>query len=144
MAQAVTRSATGDGTGAYRSSPWARGASVFAACMMCLLGTLQFLEGLVAVVNGDDFLVRTPNYLFRFDASTWGWTHLILGALVATAGALVFSGNRAARGLGIVLAGLSAVVNFLWLPYYPFWGLVVLTLDVLVIWGLATSRLDED
>jgi hypothetical protein len=140
MAEAMTR----DGTGNQRSSPWATSASIFAGSMMFMAGILQCVQGLVALVNGTDFLIRIPNYLFQFDASTWGWTHLTLGIGLAAAGAFVFTGNPAARGVGIFLAGLSAVVNFLWLPYYPIWSLVVIPLDVVVIWGLASSNLGDD
>jgi hypothetical protein len=37
-------------------------------------------------VSNDTFYVTTRNYLFQFDATTWGWIHLILGLLVALAG----------------------------------------------------------
>ena len=33
---------------------------------------------------------------------------------------------------------LSAISNFLFLPYYPFWSLVIIiTLDIFVIWAIA-------
>ena len=142
MAQAGTSHHSGGD--AYASSPWAQGASIFAGSMMVMVGVLQFFEGLIALVNGNDFLVNTPRYVFQFDATTWGWTHLVLGILVAAAGAFIFTGNPVARGVGIVLVGLSAVANFLWVPYYPIWALVILAVDVFVIWGLASSRLGED
>src|SRR3954471_21830859 len=107
MAEAVTHAHT-RGQARDTSSPWAEGASVFAGSTMLVLGTLQFFQGLVAVVNGNDFLLRTQNYVFQFDASTWGWVHMLLGVLVAAAGVFVFTGNPVARGVGIFLAGLSA------------------------------------
>lgn len=122
-------------------SMWAAGASVFAASVLLMVGILQVLQGLVAVVNGTDFLVKAPNYLFAFNASTWGWIHLIVGLCLAATGLLIFTGHAAARLVGVVLAGLSAVLNFLWLPYYPIWGLVIIAFDVYVIWGLLTSDL---
>ncbi|HKG50415.1 MAG TPA: hypothetical protein VKB14_08245 [Actinomycetales bacterium] len=143
MAEAVTRAPSHAQT-RDTSSPWAMGASVFAGSLMVLVGILGFFQGLIALVSGNDFLLRTPNYLFRFDASTWGWVHLILGVALAAVGAFIFTGSRVARILGIFLAGVAAVANFLWLPYYPFWALVLLALDVFVIWGLATSNLAED
>ena len=122
-------------------SMWAAGASVFAASVLLLVGILQVLQGVVALVNGSDFLVRTPNYVFAFNASTWGWIHLVLGACLAVTGVMIFNGSPLARTIGITLAGLSAIVNFLWLPYYPIWGLVIIALDIYVIWGLLTSDL---
>ncbi len=39
-----------------------------------------------------------------------------------------------------MVAGLSAFANFLWLPYYPIWAILVITLDVIIIWALAMHR----
>ena len=125
------------------ASPWAVGASVFAGLMMATVGVFQFFEGLVAVVDGNDFLVRTPNYVFQFDASTWGWIHLVIGAVVAVAGVFILNGNVLARTVGVFIACLAAIANFLWIPYYPLWGIVTLALNVLVIWGLTSANLGE-
>jgi hypothetical protein len=35
-----------------------------------------------------------------------------------------------------VVAVLSAVANFLFLPYYPFWSILVIALDVMIICAL--------
>ena len=125
------------------SSLWAAGASTFAACIMLMAGIFQAVQGLAALVNGTDFLVRTENYVFTFNATTWGWIHLILGILVAVAGGFILTGNIVARSLGIALAVFSAIANFLWLPYYPIWAIVIIALNVLIIWGLAKADLGE-
>ena len=117
--------------------------SAFAGAMLMVVGLFQFFQGLTAVVNGSQFFVTTPNFIFQLNTTTWGWIHLILGIIVAAAGLFIFTGNVVSRGLGILLAGLQAVVNFLWLPYYPVWGLVIIALDVFIIWSLATTRLSE-
>src|SRR5215213_444818 len=137
MAGTVSR----DRTRERPSSSWARGASVFAGSMMLVAGILQLFEGLTALFYGGNFLVRTPTYLFSLSPAAWGWTHLVLGILIAAAGVAIFTGNPVARGLGILLAGLSAIANFLWLPHYPLWASVVLALDMFIIWGLAKSNL---
>ena len=84
----------------------------------------------------NEFYVATRNYLFEFDATAWGWIHLVLGAIVAFAGWGLLSGQTWARIVGITLAALSATANFLFIPYYPFWSLLLITLNVLVIWAL--------
>ena len=127
----------------YQGSSWASGLSVFAASLMMVLGVFQFFEGLVAVVDGDDFLLKTRNYVVQFDASTWGWTHMILGVVVAATGVFILTGNRIARGVGIFIVSLSALANFLWIPYYPFWAIIVLALDVAAIWALANANLGD-
>jgi hypothetical protein len=115
---------------------WAAGFILFAGVMMIMAGIFQFLAGLVAL-SPSDFYVATPKYLLQFDAASWGWTHLLVGALVALAGFGVLAGQTWGRVAGIALAVLSAVANFAFIPYYPFWSLTIIALDVLVIWALA-------
>lgn len=127
----------------YDTSAAGSWGSAFAGVMLLVVGVFQFLQGLVAVLNGNDFFVTTPRYLFQFNVSAWGWIHLILGAVVAVAGYFIFTGNVVARGFGIVLAGAQAIVNFMWLPSYPLWSMVIIAIDVFIIWSLATTRLAQ-
>ena len=109
---------------------------LFAAIMMIMVGVFQAIQGLVGIFE-NEFYVATRNYLFQFDATTWGWIHLLLGLLVAFAGWGLLSGRTWARTVAIILAVLSALANFLFIPYYPFWSLLIITLDVFVIWAVA-------
>ena len=122
--------------GEEEASGWAVGFILFAGILMIMVGCFQFFQGLVAVVN-DTFYVTTRNYLFQFDATTWGWIHLIVGLIVVLAGWGLLSGRTWARVVAITVALLSALANFLWLPWYPFWALTLITLDVFVIWAVA-------
>jgi hypothetical protein len=115
---------------------WAVGFIVFAAVMMIMGGVFQALAGLIAIFE-NEFYVATRNYLFQFDVTSWGWIHLVLGVIVALAGFSLLSGATWARAVGITLAALSAIANFLFIPYYPFWSLLIIALDVFVIWALA-------
>jgi hypothetical protein len=118
-------------------SGWAVGGAVFAAVLMMIAGVFQVIAGLTAVIK-DQFFVRTPNYLLTFDVSRWGWIHLAFGAVLIVAGAFVLRGSLLARVVAIGLVSLSAIANFLFLPYYPFWALLIIGIDVFVIWALAT------
>jgi hypothetical protein len=124
------------GTGNHARSGWAVGFIVFAAIMMMMAGLFQFTAGLVAIFQ-NEFFVATRNYIFKFDATTWGWIHVLLGIVVGVAGFGLLAGRTWARVLAITMASLSAVANFLFLPYYPIWALIIITLDVLVIWAVA-------
>jgi hypothetical protein len=111
------------------------GWGIFAATMMIIGGTLNAFYGLVAAVN-DDWVVWTNRTAVYLDLSTWGWVHMILGMLVVFAGFGVLSGNVLARTIGVVLAGVSMVANFFFIPVYPLWAITVITIDALVIWAL--------
>ncbi|HKE49928.1 MAG TPA: hypothetical protein VKE25_00320 [Actinomycetes bacterium] len=123
-------------------SPWAVGFAVFAATLMIMLGILQAIQGLVALLD-DEFYVKVSEYTFKFDLTSWGWIHLILGAVVALAGFALLSGALWARVIGIILAVLSAISNFMWVPYYPVWSIILIGLAVGAIWGLARYSTPE-
>lgn len=74
--------------------------------------------------------------MFSFDITTWGWIHLVMGIVVAVAGFFVLQVAVWARSVGVAVAAVSAVLNFMWLPYYPVWSLLIIALDVFVIWAL--------
>ena len=114
----------------------AAGFILFAVIMMIMSGVFQALAGLVGILNNALYAV-TDSYPLRLTTTTWGWINLIGGVLVALAGWAVFSGRTWGRVVGIVLASLSAIANFLFIPYYPFWAILIIILDVFVIWALA-------
>lgn len=121
---------------AERSHPVAGGFIVFAGIAMVLIGAFHAIQGLVALFN-DTFYVVGQKWIFEFDLTGWGWIHLLAGIGIAVAGFFVFAGAAWARYVGIAVAVLSAIINFMWLPYYPIWSLVIIALDVVVIWALA-------
>lgn len=114
----------------------AMGTLIFAGSIMIMVGVFQLFQGLAAIV-ANAYYVISPNYAYRADVTTWGWVHLLLGALVVAAGGYLFVGKLWARIIAIGLAMVSAWVNFLYLPYYPFWSILIIALDVLVIWAVA-------
>ena len=118
-------------------SPWAHGIAVFAGVVMIIGGAFQALEGLSAIVN-DKYLVVAPSTIYAFDVTVWGVIHLLVGLALLVIGFFLLRGATWARAAGIVVAAISAIVNFTWLPYSPWWALVVIGVDILVIWALAS------
>jgi uncharacterized membrane protein HdeD (DUF308 family) len=116
-------------------SGWAVGGLAFAGTMMILIGCFQAIAGIVAIAN-DNFYTIRAHYTFDLDTTGWGWIHLIIGILVLIAGFSLFARRPWAGITAVMLAGLSAVANFFFIPYYPFWSIVVIALDVWVIWAL--------
>ena len=123
-------------------SAWAGGLSVFAGAMMFTLGLFQFFEGLSAVLK-DNLYVSTRDYVFQFDITTWGWIHLIIGLIAVLVGGAILAGQAWAFITGVIIAGLSALTNFMFIPYYPVWALVIIAFDIAVIWALCV-RLGEE
>jgi hypothetical protein len=117
-------------------SDWALGGVIFAAAIMVLVGLFQFGAGLVAIHN-DEFFVVAPNYTYDIDLTAWGWVHLVIGVIVFLGGIGLFSRRPWAGMLAIFLALLRAFANFFFIPYYPFWALVIIALDVWVIWSIS-------
>jgi hypothetical protein len=111
------------------------GWGIFASVMMIISGGLNIFYGIVAAVN-DDWVVWTNRSAVYLDISTWGWIHIGIGALVVIAGFGVLTGNLLARLVGVLMASVSLVSNFLFLPAYPLWALTIIVIDALVIWAL--------
>ncbi|WP_193315363.1 hypothetical protein [Nostocoides sp. F2B08] len=122
-------------------SAGAVGLIVFAATVMIIGGVMQALQGLVALFN-DTFYVVGEEYLFQFDVTAWGWIHLLLGIVVAVAGFSLLQGATWARVVAIVVASVSILVNFVWMPFYPLWSMIIIALGIAVIWALSMHGRD--
>ncbi|WP_055695880.1 DUF7144 family membrane protein [Streptomyces prasinopilosus] len=114
---------------------WATGLTVFGAVMLFLVGLLDVLRGIMAIAE-DDIFVTTPRYVFEFDLTSWGWIHLVLGAIAVSVGVGLLRTATWARVTGVVVAGLVIIANFLSMPYYPVWSVVMITISGFVIWAL--------
>ena len=101
------------------------------------VGILQLLQGIAAVAENELFVVGVE-YTFKFDFTTWGWIHIVLGVVMVVVGIALITGVTWARVAAIVIAALSILANFMWLPYYPGWAMAIIALDVVVIWAIST------
>jgi len=121
---------------------WASGLMIFASAAMLTAGVFQILQGIAALAE-DEFFVRGVDYTYMFDLTTWGWIHLLIGLVLVAVGAFLFIGMTWARWAGIAVAVLCMIVNFMWLPYYPIWALVLIALNGAVIWALAVVEVED-
>jgi len=124
------------------STTMTSGLAAFAVAMLLITGMFQMLEGLATLVD-DELLIGVNGYVYELDLTLWGWTHLIIGAVTALSGVFLIRGAYWARGVGIVFAGLSALANFVFVPYYPVWAILIIAMDVGVIWALVTYDWDR-
>lgn len=111
------------------------GWAFFAGFMMVIMGVLQSIAGLTALLNSE-WLVVGAERLLVFDFTTWGWAHLLLGVVVLAAGFSVLHGAVWARTVGVVLAAVSLVANLAYVNTYPVWSIAVMVIDVLIIYAL--------
>ena len=109
---------------------------VFAGMMLVMLGVFHIIEGLVAIFRDEVFLVGPKGLVVNVDYTAWGWAHVIGGALGILVGACLLAGQMWARVVAVIVAMLSAIVNMAFLPAYPVWSAILITLDVLVIWAV--------
>ena len=120
---------------------WATGLTAFSAVMLFLVGVLDVFRGIMAIAQ-DDIFVTTPSYVFRFDLTGWGWVHLALGAVAVIVSIGLFQASTWARVAGVAIAGLVVIANFLSLPYYPVWSVVMIALSGFIIWALCVVDRD--
>ncbi|MFC6157235.1 hypothetical protein ACFWUU_15655 [Kribbella sp. NPDC058693] len=120
-------------------SGWAMSGVAFAATMLLMIGAFQVIAGFAAILN-DDYFVLVRGYAFDLDITTWGWIHLVLGIALIVAGIGLFSRAVWAGVTALFLAVLSAIDNFFFIPYQPFWAILLIALDVWVIWALTRPR----
>ena len=107
----------------------------FAGIILIVVGIFQAFAGLVGILE-DEIMVLTPDYLVQLDATTWGWVHMIIGLIVIASGFGIFSGNVLARTVGVFAAIGSMLSMFFWLPWYPIWAIIVISMDIAIIWAL--------
>ena len=122
-------------------SGWAMGWATFAAIMLMLGGVWGVIVG-IAGVGQDDLYLVSPDWALEFSTTTWGWIHIIVGVILFLSGLGIFTGNVLARTVGVIVAGLSAIANFAWMPYYPVWSIVAIAVDIAIIWALIAHGRD--
>ena len=122
--------------------PKRHGWVTFAGVIALVAGTYNALSGIAAIANDDTLESQVTKVLFGIDLSLWGWLWLLVGALQIFAGVLVLQRKEWGLALGVSIAGLSAFMTIFVIFVVPLWAITVLTLDLLVIYGLL-SRADD-
>jgi hypothetical protein len=117
------------------------GWTVFAGALLLIVGSLNALYGLAAILN-DEIVIVGGQGVILADVTTWGWVHLILGSIVACSGLALFTGASAARWAAVFFTGVNAVAQIVWFPAAPLWAFLIIILDVTIIYQL-TARWDE-
>ncbi|MFJ2305317.1 hypothetical protein [Streptomyces sp. NPDC087787] len=121
---------------------WATGLTAFAAVMLMIAGVLDIFRGIMGIAH-DDVFITTRNYVFQYDLTGWGWIHLVLGVLAVIISIGLFQTAMWARVAGVAIAGLIILANFLSLPYYPVWSVVMIAFSGFIIWAQCVLQPEE-
>ena len=112
------------------------GLVTFAGIVLILLGSFNILDGIVALADDDRF---NGDRLLFGDLSVWGFWWIFIGLLQLWAGVQVMKLKDVGMMMGIAFAGLNAFTQLMFLDAYPAWAIVIIVLDFVVIYALATS-----
>ncbi|MFJ3701864.1 MULTISPECIES: hypothetical protein [Streptomyces] len=121
------------------AGPWAETGVMFAGVLLLVDGILGVVKGIAGIAS-DEVYTRIDDYTFKFGITAWGWIHLVLGVILVVVGWSILKGAAWAWGVGIGLAALNLIANFVWLPYQPVWAIISVAIDVFVIWALCAGR----
>ncbi|SHM32517.1 DUF7144 family membrane protein [Actinacidiphila paucisporea] len=119
-------------------SAWAAGGTVFAGVLLLVAGIMAILEGIVGIAKDSVYVVTRGDYVYKFNVTSWGWIHLVLGVIAVLVGLGLLRGSAWSRFAGIAIASLALLANFMFLPYQPAWSLIMIGIYVFIIWSLAT------
>jgi hypothetical protein len=129
---ARNESGSGDGSG------WA----AFAGVMLFIVGSMDALWGLAAILNDDVVIVGGHGALIA-DVTLWGWVHLILGGILVATGVGLLAGSTAARLPAVFFVSLNAIAQIVWFPAAPLWAFLLILLDMTIIYQLTARWGDQ-
>ncbi|MFC1406828.1 MULTISPECIES: hypothetical protein [Streptacidiphilus] len=116
---------------------------VFAAVVMAVSGVLSILQGAAAIAKNVPY-ANVLHYAYRFNVSAWGWIHLLFGVALVVIAVCLLGGMVWARWAGVLFAATTMALQFIFLPYYPAWALIAITLDVVILWALLMHASEPD
>jgi hypothetical protein len=112
--------------------------SMFAGVLLMVTAAFAILQGASAIAN-DDIYAAGSDYLYQLNVTAWGWVYLVIGVLCFIAAIGILRGKSWGQISGIIVAGLSAIANFAFIPHYPAWAITIIALNVLIIHALSTQ-----
>jgi hypothetical protein len=128
-----------------RTTGWL-GVDLFAGAIILLSGLFSGFEGLVALIGPSFYYTATSGSLFILNVDGWAWWNLIVGIIFVITGISLLAGQAWARVVSIILAIISAVTQLFLIPVQPWWAIIVIAVDILVIYALTVHgrELRED
>jgi hypothetical protein len=115
----------------------------FAGLMLIVAGFFHILAGVVALFKHDVYVAGASN-VWVLNYTTWGWLHIVGGLIALYAGSALLQGKTWARILVVIVAVLSAIANMAFVPIYPVWSLLIITVDILIIFAVTVHGRELD
>ena len=103
--------------------------------LMVIVGGFKAVSGFIGLFN-DEWLVRGFNAYYFIDISALAWWYLLVGLFLVFAGLAVLNGRAWGRWVGVFAAGVAIISELLWLPVYPLWSILLITMYVFILIGL--------
>jgi hypothetical protein len=107
----------------------------FAAVILAIAGFLNAIQGVSALFKKEAF---AEEGMIHENVAVWAVVWIAVGIGQMGTSSLLIGRRPAGRVLAIIFAAGSIAVSFFTMHAYPIWHLVVITLDVLIIFGLTT------
>lgn len=107
----------------------------YAAIMLMIIGGFDIVQGIIALAD-DNFAVAVEGGLLVFNVTTWGWVHVIGGLIIFLTGLGLWSGQTWARVVAVIVAALNALIQLTIMPAYPFWAVLMVALNMVVIYAV--------
>lgn len=117
------------------ATPWVAWV-LFAAVILALVGALEAVMGLVALLD-PGFVPARQSLPIPVGRTALGWLHIALGVLAIVTSVGLLRGRLWARLVGIILAVTGVVVNLTLVAAFPVWGVLAIVFDVLTMYALA-------
>jgi hypothetical protein len=132
----TTADATTSG-GRMRDPKTLRGWVGLATALVLVSGSLDFFQGLIAIVRGH-YYHFDPNEVLVIDLTAWGWVMLSWGSVVALSGLGLLLRSELARQWVILVCALGIILElgFAGSGQFTLWALTLIALYALVMYAL--------
>jgi len=122
--------------------PAAAGWVVFASFMLLVIGAFDIIQGFVALLKKEIYVVGESGLIIATNFTAWGWILLIWGIILVLAGLSLFAVRGFGRWFAIVVVTINLIGQFAWFPAYPLWSLIAILLSAAVLWALTAGWSD--
>ena len=121
-----------------KAATWS-GWVIFAGVLLVVIGSLNVIQGLVALFKDDVNVITESGLLVSTNFTAWGWALLIWGIVMILVGFGLFSGSEVARWIAIIGVVITIIGQFAYFPAFPLWSLIIIGLLAAVLFAL-TAR----